>query len=71
MELCASPGAATSAAWTICRRPASRCGYTMPLAEIIFDFFDVTQIRTRGYASLDYEAGEQEADGEGRYPAAG
>jgi GTP-binding protein LepA len=61
MELCQSRrGALLGMEYLSADRVEIR--YTMPLAEIIFDFFDQLKSRTRGYASLDYEpAGEQEA----------
>jgi GTP-binding protein LepA len=62
MELCQSRrGALLGMEYLSADRVEIR--YTMPLGEIIFDFFDNLKSRTRGYASLDYEpAGEQESD---------
>ncbi|HVV30435.1 MAG TPA: translation elongation factor 4 [Mycobacteriales bacterium] len=62
MELCQSRrGSLTAMDYLSETRVELR--YTLPLAEIIFDFFDALKSRTRGYASLDYElAGEQVSD---------
>jgi GTP-binding protein LepA len=54
MELCQSRrGAMASMEYLSEERVELR--YKLPLAEIIFDFFDQLKSRTRGYASLDYE----------------
>jgi len=62
MELCQSRrGSLTAMDYLSETRVELR--YTLPLAEIIFDFFDALKSRTRGYASLDYElSGEQESE---------
>ena len=62
MELCqARRGVQTGMDYLSADRVEIR--YTLPLAEIVFDFFDALKSRTKGYASLDYEPdGEQTAD---------
>jgi GTP-binding protein LepA len=54
MELCQSRrGSLTTMEYLSEERVELR--YSLPLGEIIFDFFDQLKSRTRGYASLDYE----------------
>ncbi len=62
MELCqAKRGALQGMDYLSADRVEMR--YTLPLAEIVFDFFDALKSRTKGYASLDYEpVGEHVAD---------
>jgi GTP-binding protein LepA len=60
MELCQSRrGRMTEMRYLSPERVELR--YLLPLAEIIFDFFDQLKSRTRGYASLDYEHWGHEA----------
>jgi GTP-binding protein LepA len=62
MELCqARRGSLSGMDYLSAERVELR--YTLPLAEIIYDFFDQLKSRTKGYASLDYEpSGEQVSD---------
>jgi GTP-binding protein LepA len=62
MELCqAKRGALQGMDYLSADRVEMR--YTLPLAEIVFDFFDALKSRTKGYASLDYEpTGEQASE---------
>jgi GTP-binding protein LepA len=62
MELCQSRrGALQGMDYLSTERVEIR--YVLPLAEIVFDFFDNLKSRTKGYASLDYDIDDtQESD---------
>ena len=61
MELCESRrGSLVSMEYLSEERVELR--YTLPLGEIVFDFFDQLKSRTQGYASLDYEPIGDQAD---------
>ena len=72
MELCQAKRAATSR-MDYLSRTGSRMRYTLPMGEIVFDFFDQLKSRTKGYASLDYERSARSGrrPGQGRHPAPG
>ena len=71
MELCQGRGVLLGMEYLSADRVEIR--YTLPLAEIIFDFFDQLKSRTRGYASLDYEPDGEDGgrSGQGGHLAAG
>ncbi|GIT45463.1 MAG: hypothetical protein Ct9H300mP12_00480 [Acidimicrobiales bacterium] len=56
-----------------CRPSELNSSPHLPLAEVVFDFFDQMKSRTQGYASLDYEPGglPRVGPGSGGHPAPG